>query len=197
MISFLEGRLLQRGPEEVVVEVNGVGYGVQVPLSTFYHLPEVGERVRLLIHTHMREESLSLFGFLTERERRLFRMMIGVSGVGPKMALTVLSGISPEELERSLTEGDVATLVRIPGIGRRTAERMVIELRGRLLPLPQEDRLPPPQQEVLQDALSALINLGYRRPLAEKVLRELLRQHPSLSLEDLLREALRELAQGP
>ena len=193
MISQLRGKLIAKSPGEVVVEVNGVGYGLQVPLSTFYDLPDVGEAVELLVHTQLKDESLCLFGFLTQREKELFRLMIGVSGIGPRLALTVLSGISAEELERALLEGDVLSLSSIPGIGRKTAERMVVELRDRVAETRGRERMPYGGEE-MRDALSALMNLGYNRSVAERALRQAKMEKEASSLEELLRESLRILA---
>ncbi|RLA78110.1 MAG: Holliday junction branch migration protein RuvA [Deltaproteobacteria bacterium] len=194
MISQLRGKLIAKSPGEVVVEVNGVGYGLQVPLSTFYDLPDVGEEVELLVHTQLKDESLCLFGFLTQREKELFRLMIGVSGIGPRLALTVLSGISAEELERALLEGDVLSLSSIPGIGRKTAERMVVELRDRVAETRGRERMPHGGEEMMRDALSALMNLGYNRSVAERALRQAKMEKEASSLEELLRESLRILA---
>ncbi len=193
MISQLRGKLVAKSPGEVVVEVNGVGYGLQVPLSTFYDLPDVGEEVKLLVHTQLKDESLCLFGFLTQREKELFRLMIGVSGIGPRLALTVLSGISAEELERALLEGDVLSLSSIPGIGRKTAERMVVELKDKVAEMPK-GRVPFEGGEMMRDALSALMNLGYNRSVAERALRQAKREKGVSSLEELLKESLRILS---
>jgi Holliday junction DNA helicase RuvA len=196
MISQIRGRLANKAPGEIIIDCNGVGYGIRVPLSTFYELPEIEEEVLLQIYTHVREDALLLYGFLTSKEKELFCLLIGISGVGPKLAINVLSGISTRDLERALCEGDLLGLTRIPGIGRKTAERMLVELKDKVtsagtttgggLPL---------KQGVVKDALSALVNLGYARPIAEGAVHDALRQQGNeLSLEELLKESLRLLA---
>jgi Holliday junction DNA helicase RuvA len=196
MISQIRGRLATKAPGEIIIDCNGVGYGIRVPLSTFYELPEIEEEVLLQVYTHVREDALLLYGFLTPKEKELFCLLIGISGVGPKLAINVLSGISAGDLERALCEGDLLGLTRIPGIGRKTAERMLVELKYKVtsagtaagggLPL---------KQGVVKDALSALINLGYAKPIAEGAVHDALRQQGNeLSLEELLKESLRLLA---
>jgi len=196
MISQIRGRLANKAPGEIIIDCNGVGYGIRVPLSTFYELPEIEEEVQLQVYTHVREDALLLYGFLTSKEKELFCLLIGISGVGPKLAINVLSGISTRDLERALCEGDLLGLTRIPGIGRKTAERMLVELKDKVtsagtttgggLPL---------KQGVVKDALSALVNLGYARPIAEGAVHDALRQQGNeLSLEELLKESLRLLA---
>lgn len=191
MISYLRGRLLQREPTFIVVDVGGIGYGLHVPLSTFYHLPSEGEEVELLVHTLFQNDGLALYGFSTPKERHLFELMISVRGVGPRVAMTLLSGMAAEELEKALLEGDVERLVRVPGIGKRTAERMVFELRDRLAP-----RVAFPLAPHFEDAVSALVRLGYPRSKAKEVLTTVLKERGKLSLEELLREALRRLYRG-
>lgn len=196
MISQIRGRLANKSPGEIIVDCNGVGYGIRVPLSTFYELPEIDEDVLLQIYTHVREDALHLYGFLTGKEKELFCLLIGVSGVGPRLAVNVLSGISASDLERALCEGDLLGLTRIPGIGRKTAERMLVELK---------DKVSPTggavsgglffKEEVARDALSALVNLGYMKTVAEQAVRDALRQSGNApSLEELLKESLRLLA---
>jgi Holliday junction DNA helicase RuvA len=196
MISRIRGRLASKAPGEIVIDCNGVGYGVRVPLSTFYELPEIEEEVLLQVYTHVREDALLLYGFLTNKEKELFCLLIGVSGVGPKLAVNVLSGISAQDLERALCEGDVVGLTRIPGIGRKTAERMLVELKDKVtLPPGMATAGLPLRQGVVKDALSALVNLGYTRSIAEEAVREASRrQGDEPSLEGLLKEALRLLA---
>jgi Holliday junction DNA helicase RuvA len=196
MISQIRGRLANKAPGEIIIDCNGVGYGIRVPLSTFYELPELEEEVLLQVYTHVREDALLLYGFLTHKEKELFCLLIGVSGVGPKLAINVLSGISAADLERALCEGDLLGLTRIPGIGRKTAERMLVELKDKVTSagtatgggLPLKDG-------VVKDALSALINLGYTRSIAEEAVHDVVRQQGhELSLEELLKESLRLLA---
>lgn len=196
MISQIRGRLANKAPGEIIIDCNGVGYGIRVPLSTFYELPEVEEEVLLQVYTHVREDALLLYGFLTHKEKELFCLLIGVSGVGPKLAINVLSGISAGDLERALCGGDLLGLTRIPGIGRKTAERMLVELKDKVtLPGGAAASGLPLKQGVVKDALSALINLGYTRSIAEQAVHDALRQQGhELSLEELLKESLRLLA---
>lgn len=193
MIARLEGLVVEKSPECVVLDVHGVGYEVRVPLSTFFELPDEGKLVRLRIHTHVREDAFSLFGFLSETERALFRLLLATSGVGPKLALSILSGLPVKKLAAALRAGDLATLTGIPGVGKKTAERMVLELRDKVLGLDvdtQPER--PPAPDAAAAAESALTNLGYPRPQAERAVRRALEILPEgASLEALIKEALR------
>jgi Holliday junction DNA helicase RuvA len=195
MIASLCGRLTEKYPSRLVIDVGGVGYDVQVPLSTFYGLGERGTDVSLRVHTHVREDALSLFGFGTKLELDLFEKLIGISGVGPRMALAVLSGIEPPDLIRAIRQGDVARLTGIPGVGKKTAERIGLELKDRL---PQGVEVKPPTDapeggELRADVLSALLNLGYRQPLSERAVERAMRASDG-NFEQTLRQALRELA---
>jgi Holliday junction DNA helicase RuvA len=196
MIAQICGRLAHKSPEEIVVDCNGVGYGVRVPLSTFYELPEVGEEVILRVHTHVREDALHLYGFATGKEKELFCLLIAVSGVGPRLAINVLSGIATHDLERALQEGDLLSLTRIPGVGRKTAERMLLELKDKISPTGAGVAgVVQIRDGMVRDALSALVNLGYQRGIAEEAIRDCVRQRGAeLSLEELLKESLRLLA---
>ncbi len=197
MIGHLRGRLLRKRPQEVVIDVAGVGYRVQIPLSTFYRLGEPGADAALHVHTHVREEALLLFGFLSEQEQSLFELLISVSGVGPKVALAVLSGIEADELSAALSAGDVVRLTRIPGVGKKTAERLVLELRDKLPAGSAPSGTPASSASAVKDdALSALANLGYARAPAERALERALNEQPSARFEDLLRLTLRLLASG-
>jgi len=196
VIAHLRGRIFSKQPNRLVVDVNGVGYDVAVPLSTFYGLGEPGAEVSLRIHTHVREDALLLYGFATPLELDVFERLIGISGIGPKVALSVLSGIEPRELVRAVERGDVARLTAIPGVGKKTSERIVLELKDRL-PRAQPagaDDAPPEPPVMRDDVLSALINLGYHRPLAEKAVDAALKATPDGSFERTLKQALRELA---
>ena len=197
MIAHLRGRLSEKQPNRIVVDVNGVGYDVFVPLSTFYGLGDPGSDVALRIHTHVREDALQLFGFATTLEQDLFQRLIAISGIGPKVALAVLSGIEPRELVRAVERGDVARLTAIPGVGKKTSERIVLELKDRLprahAPAAGDDGAAAPSA-VQDDVLSALVNLGYHRPLAEKAVVSALRAAPDGGFERTLKQALRELA---
>ena len=199
MIAALEGRLTEKHPSRIVVDVQGVGYEVHVPLSTFYELGEPGSDVSLRIHTHVREETLALFGFASTLELQLFERLISVNGIGPRLALTALSGIEPPELVRSVRQGDVARLTGIPGVGKKTAEPMVVELRDNLPNIASADTVPASlikgeADDLRGDVISALLNLGYHRQLAEKAIKTALNGSDDLVFEDLLRQALRELA---
>lgn len=196
MIAYLHGRIVEKQPSRVIVDVDGVGYDVAVPLSTFYGLGEVGSDIVLRIHTHVREDALSLYGFATRLEQQLFERLIGVSGIGPKLALAVLSGIEPPDLIRAVERADVARLTAIPGVGKKTSERIVLELRDRLprIEVGAEAGGPVPTPALADDVLSALINLGYHRPLAEKAVQAAIRATPDGGFERTLKQALRELA---
>lgn len=199
MIGSLHGRLAEKQPNRLVVDVQGVGYELQVPLSTFYGLGEVGADVSLRVHTHVREDALALFGFATRLELDLFERLISISGVGPRLALAVLSGIEPPELIRAVRSGDVARLTKIPGVGKKTAERIGLELKDRLpAGLDVETETEDGGQsdgELRDDVLSALLNLGYHRPLAERAVGAALKSRAgSEGFEQVLRQALRELA---
>jgi holliday junction DNA helicase RuvA len=196
MIGFLRGRVFDKQPNRVTVDVQGVGYELIVPLSTFYEIGDVGAEVALRVHTHVREDALQLFGFLTDLERQLFERLIGISGIGPKLAVAVLSGIEPREFVSAVNRGDVARLTRVPGIGKKTAERMVLELKDRLLALqaPTEEPADTPHDGKLRaDLVSALQNLGYHRPQAEKAIETTLAAAPEFTFEQALKSALREL----
>jgi Holliday junction DNA helicase RuvA len=201
VIAHLRGKISEKHPNRIVLDVNGVGYEVFVPLSTFYGLGDSGADIALRIHTHVREDALMLYGFATFLEQELFERLIGVSGIGPKVALSVLSGIEPQELIRAIERSDLARLTAIPGVGKKTSERIVLELK---------DRLPRAQVAavaagvaasdtpvVRDDVLSALVNLGYHRPLAEKAVDaaiNTLGSSPDAGFERMLKQALRELA---
>jgi len=198
VIAHLRGRILDKHPNRLVVDVNGVGYDVLVPLSTFYGLGDSGSEVALRIHTHVREEALLLYGFATQLEQDLFERLISISGIGPKVALSVLSGIEPNELMRAIERGDVARLTSIPGVGKKTSERIVLELKDRLprvVPAAAAgDGAAGAASPVREDVLSALMNLGYHRPLAEKAVATAIKAIPDGGFEPTLKQALRELA---
>ncbi|MDR3556374.1 MAG: Holliday junction branch migration protein RuvA [Syntrophobacteraceae bacterium] len=198
MIGFLEGKLRAKSPEYVIVDVNGVGYHVQVPLSTFYDLPDLGHPVMLNIHTHVREDAIQLFGFRTIAEKESFLLLTGVNGVGPRLAMGILSGISPDDLRQAIVRQDYLRLKNVPGVGKKIADRIVLELRDKVQGKTKEKAAPPqPFAESgnsFPDAFSALVNLGYRPVEAEKALklaRQDLGENPSI--EALLRGALKAL----
>jgi Holliday junction DNA helicase RuvA len=195
VIAHLSGTLAQKVPGEIVVDVNGVGYHVLIPLNVFYGLPEIGVRVSLPVYTHVREDALQLFGFQDAAEKQMFLLLTAVSGIGPKLAINILSGIPAEALARALKEGDQVRLVGIPGVGKKLAERMIVELKDKLLSLPADEGARKPAEsdsQVMHDAVSALVNLGYRRAEAESHIRAVLKDGET-SLENLLKEALRRM----
>lgn len=196
MIARLRGRILEKQPNKIVVDVNGVGYDVSVPLSTFYGLGDAGSEIALRIHTHVREDALLLYGFATRIEQELFERLISVSGIGPKVALAVLSGIEPPDLVKAIERADLARLTAIPGVGKKTSERIVLELRDRLprASIPEETGAQGHAPALRDDVLSALMNLGYHRPLAEKAVDRAVAATPGADFERTLRQALRELA---
>ena len=197
MIAHLSGTLLEKHVQRIVVDVGGVGYDVAVPLSTFYAVGDPGARVALRIHTHVREDALQLFGFSTALELTLFERLISVSGIGPKVALSVLSGIEPEQLVRAIRSGDVARLVKIPGVGKKTSERLVVELRDRLPTVAAAESESPAAEvgdELRADLLSALGNLGYQKAAVEKTVDKVLAAADPRVFESVLRQVLRDLA---
>jgi holliday junction DNA helicase RuvA len=196
VIAHLSGTLLEKHVQRIVVDVGGVGYDVHVPLSTFYAVGDPGARVALRVHTHVREDAIQLFGFHTPLELALFERLIGVNGIGPKLALAILSGIEPADLVRAIRQTDLARLTRIPGVGRKTAERLVVELKDRL-PQAAADAVPDAPadvDDVRADVLSALGNLGYQRAAVEKVLDKAMQAGGPHEFEALLRDVLKRLA---
>jgi Holliday junction DNA helicase RuvA len=191
MIAHLRGVLLSKSPQAAVVEASGVGYEVAISIPTFTALPAEGAPVSLLIHTHVREDALALFGFTTATEKRLFEKLLGISGIGPKLALTVLSGLPPERLVAAIQAQDHAMLTRIPGVGKKTAERIVLELRDKLQELAAAP-IPGAATPVAEDVLSALVNLGYQRVAAQKALETAATRHPDAAadFEALFRAAM-------
>jgi Holliday junction DNA helicase RuvA len=196
MIGLLRGRLLEKRPSQVILDVGGVGYLVAIPLSTFATLGELHAEVTLLIHTHVREDSLSLYGFLSAREKHLFELLLGASGVGPTLALKILSGMNVEELVPAIRGGDLARLTKIPGVGRKTAERMVVELKDKLeaVAIEAEKHAPASPAGVEADVRSALINLGYEERTADSAVAEAKGEAGAASFEKLLRVALATLS---
>ena len=195
MIGQLRGRLAEKRPNQVLVDVGGVGYLVQVPLSTYAALGELHTEVTLLIHTHVREDAMALYGFVSAREKHFFEMLLSASGVGPTLALKILSGMSVEELVPAIRGSDLARLTQIPGVGRKTAERMVVELRDRLevVALDAEKPMPSSPAGVEADVISALVNLGYDARAAEGAVGEAKRSAGTGNFEKLLRATLQAL----
>jgi len=198
MIAFLRGRVLEKHPNRVIIDVAGVGYDVAVPLSTFYTAGDAGGDITLRVHTHVREDQLALYGFATALELAVFERLIAVSGIGPKLALSILSGIEPLELVGAIQHADLARLTRIPGVGKKTAERIVVELRDRLpkavASMAPGAPAPTPNDELRDDLVSALTNLGYHRQGIDRVLDKLLTNAESSRFEETLRSALKELS---
>ena len=200
MIAHLKGVLFKKTTQSIIIDVGGVGYEVSVPLSTFYSLPETDESVSLRIHTHVKDDSLTLFGFNTSLEKALFLMLVSVSGIGPKLSVNILSGMGPQDLLEAIAHGDAMRLQAIPGIGKKTSERIALELKDRafkalgemdISPMPiakGEDRL------TMDDALSALMNLGYSPKSAKMAMERAKSLVKEMTLEDLIREALRILS---
>ena len=196
MIGFLRGRVLDKQPNRVIVDVQGVGYDLVVPLSTYYEIGDEGAEVALRVHTHVREEALQLYGFQTRLEQELFERLISISGIGPKLAVAVLSGIETRELVSAVQRGDIARLTRVPGVGKKTSERIVLELKDRLAKLSMPAGAPavePAGGRLRDDLLSALQNLGYQRVAAEKAVDTVLASAADATFEQALRGALREL----
>jgi Holliday junction DNA helicase RuvA len=202
LIAQLTGKLVQKQPNTVIIDVGGVGYDVTIPVSTFYELGEPGADVSLKIHTHVREDVLQLFGFWTSREKELFLKLTSVSGVGPKLAITMLSGMPAGELINAITTDDHARLTSIPGVGRKTAERVVVELRDKLAVISLEAReadrasreAAPGEAAVRDDTISALMALGYPKAIAERAVSFALREEGERTIEAVLKRALRRLS---
>jgi holliday junction DNA helicase RuvA len=196
MIGQLRGRLTDKRPNQVLVDVGGVGYVVQVPLSTYAALGELHTEVTLLIHTHVREDALSLYGFLSSREKHFFEMLLSASGVGPSLALKILSGMSVEELVPSIRGSDLGRLTKIPGVGRKTAERIVVELKDKLDAVTVEVERPAASSPagIDADVVSALVNLGYEARAAESAVAEARRENGAGNFEKLLRASLQSLS---
>jgi Holliday junction DNA helicase RuvA len=206
MISHLSGTLLAKHATSVIIDVGGVGYEVTIPVTTFYDLGEANSSVRLNIYTHVREDALQLFGFRTLRERELFTLLISVSGIGPKSAVAMLSGMNADEIVMAIRTNNYARLTSIPGVGRKTAERLVIELRDKMAALSS----PALEQELAsgassaaqsedalrEDTLAALTQLGFPKPAAEKAITSAIQEGGELSVETLLRRSLRQLSKG-
>lgn len=199
MIALLRGRLLEKSPSRLVVDVGGVGYDVQVPVSTFFETAEPGADVELRIHTHVREDAIALFGFLTAYELTVFEKLIATSGIGPKLGLSVLSGIDAVDFAAAVQRGDVTRLTRIPGVGKKTAERICLELKDKLpTPTGAVDAVltPAPPDALRDDLVSALENLGYHRSAVDKTLDKLLAVETPPRFDTALRAALKELARA-
>ncbi len=194
MIAHLRGKLLAKHPNQAILETAGVGYDVTITIPTFSDLPGPGSEVALHIHTHVREDQIALYGFLKPAEKTLFEKLITVSGIGPKLAITILSGMPADEMVGAIRGNDIARLTRIPGIGKKTAERMILELRDKLPPAGIEAPAIPPITAIEEDVLSALTNLGYQRPTAERALASAMKNEKNNTFEALFRNTLAALA---
>lgn len=199
MIARLSGKLVLKTTDSLIIDVGGVGYEVNAPLSTFYAVPEEGTHVSLLIYTHVKEDAIRLFGFLTSMEKKLFIKLISVSGVGPKLAMNILSGMESSQLAIAIKEGDIPRMNAIPGVGKKTAERLILELKDKIdsdMLIDSTSQAMPQHKKttIFDDALSALLNLGYRKPDVEKTLETLIKNDNSLGVESLLKEALKLMA---
>jgi len=202
MIAHLAGILFSKTPQSIVVDTAGVGYRIHIPLSTFYQLPDEREKVSLHVYTHVREDMLQLFGFHTETEKEIFLLLISVSGIGPKLALNILSGIGIDELLNAIVSDDSKRISAIPGVGKKTSQRITLELKEKMSDVFEGIELRPREEmqiknkEIFDDALSALINLGYRSRSAKTVIENILRDDNDINIDTLLKEALRNLASG-
>lgn len=198
MIAHLAGTLLQKKPNQIVIDTQGVGYAVSIPLSTFYQLGEEGSPVSLKVHTHVREDSIALFGFMSDREKALFEKLISISGIGPRLGISIMSGASVDDLIKSIRTGDLARLTRIPGVGKKTAERIVLELRDKM-PQMELEGAPAPLGEATrleEDVVSALVNLGYQPVNAERTCSKVLEGLPpeEQTFENVLKLTLKRLS---
>ena len=203
MIAHVKGKIIHKSPESVIVDVGGVGYEVHIPLSTYYKLPDVEEYVSLNTHTHIREDAMQLYGFFTQREKEIFQLLIGVSGVGPRLARNILSGIPADDLVSAVSSGDIARLKAIPGIGGKTAERLIVELRDKMTAIVRNhvgevvaSGVADKRDDISKDVLSALVNLGYKGNLAEKAIEKAKQINTDATFEILLKESLKVLAHG-
>ncbi len=201
MIAYLSGTLFSKNPQSLVVDINGVGYQIFIPLSTFYQLPDEMEKVSLHVYTHVREDTLQLFGFQTTMEKEIFLLLISVSGIGPKVALNILSGMGFEELLSAIVRADSEKISSIPGVGKKTSQRIILELKEKAsklaggIEVALEQKVEIRDKEIYEDALSALINLGYPSKPAKRAIEVALRKDQEMNIETLLKEALRNLAQ--
>jgi Holliday junction DNA helicase RuvA len=201
MIALLSGKIAYKGISHIVVDIHGVGYRVFIPLTTFYELPEAGEAVTLHIHTSVKEDAIHLYGFYTNQERELFQLMISVSGIGPKLALGILSGISARELLEAISGGNLGKLVTVPGVGRKMAERLILELKEKVIKKMAADQIPATDakqklsESIREDVLSALVNLGYKQSAAKDALDKVVREaDDDPAMDQLLKKALKLLA---
>lgn len=196
MISYIQGKLTIKTPTAIVVETGGIGFQLSIPLSTYEALGDIGQDIRILSHLHVREDLLQLFGFATENEKRLFQLLISVTGIGPKVAQGILSGISVIEFESAIRKQDIEILVRIPGVGKKTAERLILELREKIGEIKPgaEKVIPTGQPTFFEEAVLALVSLGYKRLQAQEAVQTAIQGNPSATIEDILRKALQKIS---
>ena len=201
MIALISGKIVYKGISHVIVDVQGVGYRVFIPLTTFYELPESGQTITLHVHTNVKQDAINLFGFYTNQERDLFQLMISVSGIGPKMSMNILSGISAQDLLRAISGGNVGKLVNIPGVGKKMAERLILELKEKVIKKMMLEETPAADDQhqaneiIMEDALSALVNLGYKSNIARDAIDKALRaSEEELEMDKLLKKTLKFLA---
>ena len=201
MIALISGKIVHKGISHVIVDVHGVGYRIFIPLTTFYELPEAGQVITLHVHTNVKQDAINLFGFYTVQERDLFQLMISVSGIGPKMSMNILSGISAQDLLRAISGGNVGKLVNIPGVGKKMAERLILELKEKVIKKMVIEEMPAADDQhqageiIIEDALSALVNLGYKSNVAKDALDKVLRaSEEELGMDQLLKKTLKILA---
>jgi len=201
MIALINGKIVYKGVSHVIVDVQGVGYRIFIPLTTFYELPETGETITLHVHTNVKQDAINLFGFYTVQERDLFQLMISVSGIGPKMSMNILSGISAQELLRAISDGNVGKLVNIPGVGKKMADRLILELKEKVIKKMMLEETPVADDQyqasemIMEDALSALVNLGYKSNVARDALDKARRSsNEEIGMDTLLKKTLKILA---
>ena len=201
MIALISGKIVYKGISHVIVDVQGVGYRIFIPLTTFYELPEAGQIITLHVHTNVKQDAINLFGFYTVQERDLFQLMISVSGIGPKMSMNILSGISAQELLRAISSGNVGKLVNIPGVGKKMAERLILELKEKVIKKMMMEKMPAADDQhqareiIIEDVLSALVNLGYKSNVARDALDKAMRSsEEELGMDKLLKKTLKILA---
>jgi Holliday junction DNA helicase RuvA len=201
MIALISGKIAYKGISHVIVDTQGVGYRIFIPLTTFYELPAAGQNVTLHVHTHVKQDAINLFGFYTLQEKELFQLMISVSGIGPKIAMNILSGISAQELLRAISRGDVGKLVSIPGVGKKMAERLILELKEKVIKKMLMEKMPAADDQhkaneiIIEDVLSALVNLGYKSNTAKDALDKVLQSsEKELVMDQLLKKTLKIIA---
>jgi Holliday junction DNA helicase RuvA len=196
MISTIQGILLVKTPTSIVIETSGIGFQLSIPLSTFETLVGVGQKVKLFTHLHVREDALQLYGFASEKERSLFLLLLSVTGIGPKVAQGILSGISVEEFASAVGGQDAQALVRIPGVGKKTADRLVLELREKIeeFRIDEKRTVPAGESPLMEEAVQALVSLGYKRAQAHETIQSIVRSQPQLPIEDVLRKALQTVS---